>query len=173
MRKNEPKAACKSRSGTESSAHRKVAGAWLGPRMQAGLRSRYRRNCGARACPEHQLGNERAIQAPLAGRVACPAHARDRAVFPSSSEAQAGRKKLGAPKGNELTPPPTPASFSNQDAEWLSCSKLLNQIDLQAKGRSGGMADAADSKSVGRKPVKVRLLSPAVLPFFPWKNSDF
>jgi hypothetical protein len=27
--------------------------------------------------------------------------------------------------------------------------------------RSGGMADAADSKSVGRKPVKVRLLSPA------------
>ena len=75
-------------------------------------------------------------------------------------------EKLDAPKGNELTPLSAPASFSNQEAKWLSCSKLLNQIDLQAKGRSGGMADAADSKSVGRKPVKVRLLSPAVLPFF-------
>jgi hypothetical protein len=70
-------------------------------------------------------------------------------------------EQLDAPKGNELTPLPTPASFSNQEAERLSCSKLLNQIDLQAKSRSGGMADAADSKSVGRKPVKVRLLSPA------------
>jgi hypothetical protein len=75
-------------------------------------------------------------------------------------------EKLDAPKGNELTPLSAPASFSNQEAKWSSCSKLLNQIDLQAKGRSGGMADAADSKSVGRKPVKVRLLSPAVLPFF-------
>ena len=73
-------------------------------------------------------------------------------------------EKLDAPKGNELTPPPAPASFGNQEAKRLSCSKLLNQIDLQAKSRSGGMADAADSKSVGRKPVKVRLLSPAYSP---------
>jgi hypothetical protein len=82
-------------------------------------------------------------------------------------------EKLDAPKGNELTPLSAATSFSNQEAKWLSCSKLLNQIDLQAKGRSGGMADAADSKSVGRKPVKVRLLSPAVLPFFSLKKLRF
>ena len=162
MRKNEPKAAFKSRSGTESSAHRNSPAAWPCARKQAGLRSGRRRNCGARACTEHQLGNERALQVPLAGRVARPPHAHDRAVLQSSSKhTLAAVEKLDAPKGNELTPLPTPASFSNQEAERLSCSKLLNQIDLQAKRRSGGMADAADSKSVGRKPVKVRLLSPA------------
>src|SRR5580704_16600199 len=113
--------------------------------MQAGVRSRYRRDCGARACSERQLGNERAIQTPLAGR----------------------RREIGRPKMDRTRTTIDAGKFRQPRGEWLSCSKLLNQIDLQAKSRSGGMADAADSKSVGRKPVKVRLLSPAVLPFFP------
>ena len=99
---------------------------------------------------------------PLAGRVACPAHAHDRGIFPSSSKAHARcRGEIGRPKGQRTDTTTDTGTFSNQDAEWLSCSELPNQIDLQAKSRSGGMADAADSKSVGRKPVKVRLLSPA------------
>lgn len=60
---------------------------------------------------------------------------------------------------------------NKSEPKWSSCSKLLNQLDFQAKRRSGGMADAADSKSVGRKPVKVRLLSPAPLALTAISNS--
>jgi hypothetical protein len=43
----------------------------------------------------------------------------------------------------------------------VSSRKRSLRVNLTILCRSGGMADAADSKSADRKVVKVRLLSPA------------
>ena len=72
-------------------------------------------------------------------------------------------KRLDAPteQPTDTTVFQKPASLRNQRCKSPYCGRNVDKIDLQAQGRSGGMADAADSKSVGRKAVWVRLPPPA------------
>jgi hypothetical protein len=64
--------------------------------------------------------------------------------------------------------------FHQPRAEAVVLQQTARSDRFALKRRSGGMADAADSKSVGRKPVKVRLLSPAPppAPFDPISSLD-
>jgi hypothetical protein len=73
-----------------------------------------------------------------------------------STQDQALAAQLRASGGAEPYPPQGSQRAAREQAfgkHRVSCRILAS--------RSGGMADAADSKSVGRKAVKVRLLSPA------------